>query len=29
MFPGPTLNYGDKKRQGANATFLARVEGGR
>jgi branched-chain amino acid transport system substrate-binding protein len=29
MFPGPALNYGAKQRQGANATFLARVEGGR
>jgi len=29
MFPGPTLNYGPKKHQGSNATFLAKVEGGR
>jgi branched-chain amino acid transport system substrate-binding protein len=29
MFPGPTLNYGPKQHQGSNATFLAKVEGGR
>jgi branched-chain amino acid transport system substrate-binding protein len=29
LFPGPTLSYGAKKHQGANATFLARVEKGR
>jgi len=29
MFPGPALSYGPKKHQGSNATFLAKVEGGR
>ena len=29
MFPGPTLSYGPNKHQGSNATFLAKIEGGR
>jgi branched-chain amino acid transport system substrate-binding protein len=29
FFPGPTLSYGPNKHQGSNATFLAKVEGGR
>jgi branched-chain amino acid transport system substrate-binding protein len=29
MFPGPVVSFGPKKHQGTNATFLAKVEGGR
>jgi branched-chain amino acid transport system substrate-binding protein len=29
MFPGPTLSFGAKRHLGTNATFLAKVEGGR
>jgi branched-chain amino acid transport system substrate-binding protein len=29
FFPGPTLSYGPNRHQGSNATFLAKVEGGR
>lgn len=29
MFPGPTLTYGPKQHQGSQASFLAKVEGGR
>lgn len=29
MFPGPTLSYGPERHQGSQATYLAKVEGGR
>ncbi|HEX6000230.1 MAG TPA: ABC transporter substrate-binding protein [Hyphomicrobiaceae bacterium] len=29
IFPGPTVTFGPKKHQGSNATYLAKVEGGR
>lgn len=29
MFPGPTLSYGPGRHQGSQATYLAKVEGGR
>ncbi len=29
MFPGPAISYGPQRHQGSNATFLAKVEGGR
>jgi branched-chain amino acid transport system substrate-binding protein len=29
IFPGPTIGFGPNKHQGSNATFLAKVEGGR